>query len=77
MTVCKLMEKSAIKGLPSHYSICLSQLKYQMENFWLKLSVLYDELLSSVPCATLCPIRNGVFMMTEYNLEFQDSVWNL
>ena len=28
VTACKLMEKSAIMGLPCHYSICLSQLMY-------------------------------------------------
>ena len=33
---CKVMEESAIKALPSHYSICPSQLKYQMKKFCLK-----------------------------------------
>ena len=54
VTACKLMEERAIKGLPSHYNICLSQLKYQMKNFWLKASVLYGQLLSSAPYAALC-----------------------
>ena len=54
VTASKLMEKSAIKGLPSHYSICPSQLKYQMKKFWLKASVLYEQLLSSVPYALVC-----------------------
>ena len=48
------MEESAIKALPSHYRICPSQLKYQMKNFGLKVSVLYEQLLSSVPYATVC-----------------------
>ena len=30
-TACKFMEESAIKGLPSHYSIFPSQLKYQIK----------------------------------------------
>ena len=37
--------------LPSHTSICPSQLKYQMKFFWLKASVLYEQLLNSVPYA--------------------------
>ena len=47
-------------GLPSHYSICPSQLMYQIKIFWLKASVLYEQLLSSVhmrhvvPYATVC-----------------------
>ena len=47
-------------GLPSHYSICPSQLMYQIKNFWLKANVLYEQLLSSVhmrhvvPYATVC-----------------------
>ena len=52
-------------------------IKVSNRKFLAQVKCFYDELLSSVPCATLCPIRNGVFMMTEYNLEFQDSVWNL
>ena len=66
MTTCKLMEESAIKGLPCHCSICPSQLKYQMKNFWLKASVLYEQLLSSAPYVTLCPIRNGMFMVSAH-----------
>ena len=66
MTVCKLMEESAMMGLPSHYSICPSQLMYQIKTFWLKATVLYEQLLSGVPYATLCPIRNGMFMLFVY-----------
>ena len=66
VTACKLMEESAIKGLPSHYSICPSQLKYQMKIVWLKASVLYEQLLSSAPYATLCPILSGMFMIFVY-----------
>ena len=61
MTACKLMEESDVKELPSHYKICPSQLEYQVKSFWLKASVLYGQLLSSVPYATLCPICNGMF----------------
>ena len=43
----KRMLKNAIMGLPSHYSICPFQLKYQMKNFWLKTSVLNEQLLGS------------------------------
>ena len=39
VTACKLMEETAIKGLPAHYSVCPSQMKYQMKSFWLKASV--------------------------------------
>ena len=50
MTASKLTEESAIKGHLSHYSICPSQLKHQMKfGFWIKASVLYEQLLSSVP----------------------------
>ena len=62
MAASKLMEESAIMGLPSHYSICPSQMKYQIKQFWFKASVLYEQLLSSVPYATLCTICNSVFM---------------
>ena len=44
VAACKLMEESAILGPPFHYSICLSQLKYQMKN----LCVLYEQLLGNV-----------------------------
>ena len=64
VTACKLMEETAIKGFPSHYSICFYQLKSQMKNIWLKANVLYQQLLSSV--ATFCPIRNAVFMIFVY-----------
>ena len=41
-------------GVPSHYIICPSQLMYQIKYFWLKASVLYEQLLSSIPYATVC-----------------------
>ena len=66
VTACKLMEENAIKGLPFHYSICPYQLKYQMKMFWLMPRVLYEQLLSRVPYATLCPIRNSMFMIFLY-----------
>ena len=68
LTACKLMEKGAVGevGLPSHYSICHSQMKYQMKKFWLSTSVLYEQLLSSVPYATLCTIHNSMFMSFVY-----------
>ena len=69
VTACKLMVLivySAIMGLPSRYSMCPSQLKCQMKNFWLKLSVLFQELLSSVTYATSCPIRSGMVMFLVY-----------
>ena len=66
VTACKLMEESAIKGFPSHHSIRPSQLQYQMKKFWLKARVLYEQLLSSVPYATLCPIHNSIFMIFVY-----------
>ena len=53
VTACMLMEESAIKRLPSNYSICPSQL-------------LCEQLLSSVPYATLCPIRRGMFIIFVY-----------
>ena len=53
MQLCMYVHDSAIMELPSHYSICLSQMKYQMKSFWLKVSVLYEQLLGSVPYATL------------------------
>ena len=66
MTACKLMQESAIMGLPSHYSVCPSQLKYQMKKFWLKASVLYKLLLSSVPYTTLHLIHNSMFIFFVY-----------
>ena len=36
------------------------------KKIWLKASVLYEQLLSSVPYATLCPICNSVFMFFVY-----------
>ena len=54
VTACKLIEEIAIKGLPSGSSICHSQLKYQMKISWLKKNVLYEQLLSIVPYATVC-----------------------
>ena len=52
--------------LPFHYNICPSQMKYQMKKFWLRTSVYYEQLLSSVSYATLCPIRNSMFMFFLY-----------
>ena len=66
VAACKLMEESAITGLPSHYSISPSQLMYQIKKFWLEASVLYEQLLSSVPYGTLCLIRNIMFMFFVY-----------
>ena len=63
MTACKLMEESAIMGPLSHRSICPSQLKYLIKTFWLQASVLYEQLLSSVPYTALCPTCNGLFML--------------
>ena len=60
-------EESAFMGLPSHHSICPSQLKYQMKKLWLKESVLYDQLFSSFSYATLFTIRNGIFMLFAYS----------
>ena len=68
---CKLIEESAIIGLPSHYSICSSQFKYQLRNFWLKAHVLYEQLLSSVPYATLGPIHNSMFKFFVYGTVHQ------
>ena len=56
-------------GLPSHYSICSSQLKYQMNKILFNASVLLEQLLSSVPYATLCAIPNGTFMSFVYMLK--------
>ena len=53
-------------GLSSHYSIRPSQLMYQIKKFWLKESVFYEQILSSVPYGTLCPIRNGMFKFFVY-----------
>ena len=47
-------------GLPSHYSLCPSQLKHQMKTFWLKASVLYEQLLSSVLYTTTCPATQSI-----------------
>ena len=58
MAACKLMEEKAIIGLPSHYSICPTQLMYQMKKFWLKASILYKQLLS--------PIHNTLPHMQQY-----------
>ena len=66
VTACKLIEDSAIMGLPSHYNICPSQLKYQMKKSWLKAIMLYQQLLSSVSYATFCPIYNSMFMFYVY-----------
>ena len=66
VTACKLMKESAIEGLPSHYSICPSQLTYQMKMFWLKARVLYEQLLSSAPYEILCPICNSMSMIFVY-----------
>ena len=66
MTACKLMKKSVIMGLPSHYSTCPSQLKYQINNFWLKTGGLHKQLLYSVPYGTLYIIHNGMFMFFVY-----------
>ena len=52
--------------LPITYSIFHSQLKYQIRKTWLKTSVLYKQLLSSAPYATLCPIQNAIFMFFVY-----------
>ena len=62
VTACELMEENTIMGLLSHYRICASQLKYQMRKYWLKANVLHEQLLSSVPYTTLCPIRNSMLM---------------
>ena len=66
VTAGKLMEEGAIMRLPSHYSMCPSQLMYQIKKIWLKASVLYKQLLSSVPYATLCLIRNSMFIFFVY-----------
>ena len=60
VTAGKLLEESAIMGFPSHYSICPSQLKYQMKNFWLRVGVLHEQLLRNAPWAPLCHMRNMV-----------------
>ena len=65
-TARKLTEESAFMGLPSHYSIHFPHLKYQMKTFWSKASVMYEQLLSSVPYAMLCPIHNTMFMFFVY-----------
>ena len=66
VTACKLMEDTAIIGLPSYYNICPSQWKYQMKKNWLKTSMLYEHLISSVPYATPCPIHNIMIMLSVY-----------
>ena len=63
---CKLVEESAIKGLPSYYSTCPSQMKYQIKMFWFKASLLYEQLLSSVSYATRCPYATVCFMLFVY-----------
>ena len=47
----------------TYSNICHSQLKYQMKNFWLKASVLYEQLLSRVLYTTFCPIGNSMFVI--------------
>ena len=47
----------------TYSNICPSQLKYQMKNFWLKASVLYEQLLSRVLYTTFCPIGNSMFVI--------------
>ena len=66
VNVSRLMEESAIMGLPYHYSIFPSQLQYQIKIFWPKAIVLYEQLLIKVPHATLCPIRNSMIMFFVY-----------
>ena len=66
MADCKFMEESAFLGLPSHHSICPFQLMSEVKKFWFKANILYDQLLSSVPYATLCPIHNSMFMFFVY-----------
>ena len=41
-------------------------LKYQMKKCWLKVNILYEQLLTSVPYATLCPICNSMFTFFVY-----------
>ena len=67
VAACKLMEDSAIVGLPSHYSICPSKLMYQIKKFWLKASVLYEQLLSSFPCTTLSHTQQYVYVLCILN----------
>ena len=69
---CPIQESP--NGLPSHYSICPSQLEYLMKNVWLKASVLHEQLLSSVPYAILCPICNSTFMIFVY-WTIHQSLW--
>ena len=72
VTACWLMVESAIMELPSRYRICPSPLKYQIK--FGSNQVLYELLLSSVPFttlvpyATICPIRNSMFMFFIYIL---------
>ena len=66
MTACKLMKEGVIMGIPSNYSTCPSQSKYQIKHFWLKAGGLHKQLLNSVPYATLYPIHNGMFMFFVY-----------
>ena len=58
--------------LPYHYSQCPSRLKYQMKKLWLKASVLYEQLLSSVPYVTLFRICNGMLysLCNEQSIDF-------
>ena len=53
MTACNLMQESAIKGRHTHYSICPSQLKYQMKRFWFKAREQHY-MQHFVPYATVC-----------------------
>ena len=53
-TACKVMEQSPAMGFRSHYSICLSQLKFKMKMFWLQASVLYEQLINSVQFKMAC-----------------------
>ena len=48
------MDERAIKGIPSLNRICPSQLKYQIKKIWLKACAWYEQLLNSVPYATVC-----------------------
>ena len=61
VAACKLMEESAILGLPFHYSICLSKLKYQMKN----LCVLYEQLLGNV--STLSHMQQYDYVLSILN----------
>ena len=62
-------------GLPSHHSISASQLKYQIKKYWPKVSVLYEQLLSSVSYTRLSPIYNSMFMFFVY-WTFHQLLWS-